>query len=466
MLPMRYSILRPWMWVAFGVVVAGSGAALGAEPQTFRIDADSLVDAQLTLYWRVDLPLRPADRVASLWFVDEHIYALTDSGMLFAVRGESGLVHWQRVIAEPGDVVYPITHAIEHSGLGPVIVTTPGWIALLDRESGREIPFFDRAADCERARLPLEKPAAGPAQGDAETLYVSYSDGRYAALRRKNGIPRWYMGTGTFGSTTPRHIPGRLLFASDKGLFFLFDIEQADRKLIWSDQLGTAPLEPILGLSTAQRKEIWPTAASTTPIEPIHLDGQDLVFAGSDQVVYSIDPATGPIAGRCRWRCKLNTRPVEGPAVVGDLVFQPIPSGGLVAIDRQKGRKRWTLPEGCRLLSRSADTICALSRDGGILVADATTGSPRKLAKISGIVFAPSNLRTDAVYVAGQRGQIACIRPRGTAALTRADLLPVRHTAATTPAASAATPESAADGQPANTATVTESDPLRSRRFQ
>lgn len=454
--------------VSVGAAAAADGPISRLDRQPLSVDEAALARAHLGVCWRLNLPLRPAEQVTMLSLVDDHVYAITDRGKLFAVRAESGLVHWQRSIVEAGGFVFPLTHALAGRELGPAVVTTPSWVALLDRESGREIPFVDPQTGKEIPRMPLLAPPSASIVANAEYLYASLATNRFVCYRRKDGYTEWAMGVNVSGSTTPRLLADSVLFASNSGRFFMFSTEPSQHgTIIWTDQLGTAPLEPIIGLTSAERKKIWPKEAVTTPLEPISLSPDGLFFTGTDQTVYSIDPVKGPVDGQCRWRYSLSARPTEGPAVVGDLVFQHDPSQGLFAIDRLSGRLRWLLARGRRLLARGGGEVVALGTDGRLLVADEITGSVRSRVPIAGIQFAPTDLVADAVYLASQQGQIVCIRNPEAKTLKREAFLPATG-AAQTQAATASRP-TAGEAVPATPAAKArpagiEDDVLRSNR--
>lgn len=456
-----------------GVAVAGAGPANRPTGADLHVDTADLAAAGLGVTWHMQLPLRAAESLQSLWLLDEHVYALSDRGLLLASRAESGLMHWQRSVAGPGDVVFDITHAMVTSGEGELIVTTPGWIAQFERETGKPVPYYDRATRMERERIPLDVPAVGPAVADARYLYVSLCDGRFVSIDRKTGLQTWRMGTGTSGGAAPRQLLNRVFFVSDRGRLTMFNTERSDRDVVWSGQLGTGPLESALPLSAAQRSRVWPGSATATPLDPVYLDADGLFITCEDQQVYSIDPRAGLKDGQCRWRYALGSRPTEGPAVAGGLVFQPDSGHGLVAIDREHGRRRWLLPQGQRFLARGGGMVYVLASGGALLIASEATGELRNVIPASGVRFAARNERTDAIFLGGSTGRVLCVRPRNAAPLSRASFLPVPAAPTT---AAAATPTQAVDAgadvanppavtEPSKTSSGGSVDPLRSNRF-
>ncbi len=389
----------------------GGGSVPRSSTATAIVDAGSLAEAGWRTWWRLHLPLSPAERVEAVHLVDEYLYALTDRKRLFAIRADTGLIRWQRPVGEPGDVFFPVTHALTGGKPGRTVITTAGWVALLDRETGRDVPFRDRQGR-QRSRYALERPASSAAVADEKAFYVSQADRRFGAYTLSTGRPAWFCIAEAAGSTTPRIIPGRVLFAADSGELHMLSIETPLRD-VWEDKLGTAPLEPVMALTSEERGHLWPTVPRATPVEPVFLNETDLIFTAEDRFVYSVDPRTGPMAGRCRWKRRLSTAPTEGPAVAGELVFQPDARDGIVALDRQTGRPRWHVPWTRRLLARTGEDATLLGDDGNLLIVDAATGRLRNRLRVAGARFAPSNLHTDAVYLADEIGEVVCVRPEG-----------------------------------------------------
>jgi len=470
---MRHTFPLLLWWVAAGMAAAAEVPVPATVRESLVVDEAALTRAGLEVYWRLALPMRLAEQVTRVTLLDEHLYALTDRGELFTIRAESGLVRWQRPIVRPGEVLFPLTHASVEQGLGPVVATTPAWVAFLDRETGREIPFVDPRTGQKRESLSLDMAPNTSMVADANYLYGAMVNMQFAAYQRKDGFVRWVIGAGAPASISPRLLPGRVLFASDKGRFVMVSTERTDfGMVVWKAQVATAPLERVIGLTSQQREMLWPREATTTPLEPVFLSPTDLIFTATDRVVYSIDPRTGPANGQVRWRHGLTRRPGEGPAVVGDLVFQEDPGRGLLAIDRQSGRLRWLLPRGRRLLSRAAGAVYVLGRDGLLFVVDETTGAIRDRIPSSGATFAPTDPAADAVFLADTGGRLLCMRPSGSNPLKSNDFLPpppVPASARATggPGASSAPAETeaaAATTGPSEPRATGESDVLRSPR--
>lgn len=411
--------------VAGSVVLAAEPAARPVRDQGLRVDDAAMSRAGLATTWHVKLPLAITERIESLSLLEEHVYAISDRGTLFAVRAESGLVQWQQEIALPGDVIYPVTHALAAEGLGPVVVTTASSVRMLERETGKEVGNYV-----------LKSPPLSSAVADNERFYCTLAGQRYAAMRRKDGVESWSY-TSSGASTVAPHLVGdRLLLVNNKGAMHL--------------------------LEGKQRARIWHSELKAAVLPPLFVSDADLFFTTADHWLYSVDPIVGPAKDKFRWRYRLNSRPSEGPAVAGDMIFQYDPNAGLIALDKTSGEPRWTA-KARRLLS-VAGGQAFLQADGPVLLlVDAKTGRTQVSIPLQQVDYFPANGLTDAVFLGNRLGEIASLRSRNAKPLSMAAYL------ATRPASQPAASQPATAGQPSAAPAAGEtggmtaiSDPLRS----
>ena len=374
---MRYAtILLAAAWIAAGPAAAADRLARTVVPPPLRLDADALSRADLRVHWRLPLPLRRTEQIEQVWLLDEHLYALSSRGMLFAIRADSGLVRWQTSVAQPGDFVFPLTHAASDNGRGAVVVTGPSTVLLLDRATG------DRDG-----QVRLSVPAAASAVADSSHVFVTLCNQQFAMCRRSDGAEVWRMASDRSTAIAPQWAPDRVLFVGGGGLLLC---RQADA-----------------------RKKVWTEAMDCAPIAPVYFDGKDLIFVADDRRVYSIDGESGPVEGKAQWRRRLNGVPAEGPVVLDDLVFQHSPGEGLLAMDRASGAPRWCSEAGRRFLARDdAAAYLMTADDDRLLVVDAADGRTRHAIGASGVRFAPANVGSDAVLLVSRAGEVVCVRRR------------------------------------------------------
>ena len=365
---------------AADVPVRSSGRA------ALSVDPPALARHDLRVAWRLPLPVRPIERVEYAELVDEHLYARTDRGVLFAIRAESGLVRWQSHVAEPGDFVFPIRHAAAPDGNGNVIVTRPASLALLDRATGEEL-----------ARFHLRTPPSAPAIADAQQFYVSSANQRLIGYRRSDGFALWNAALGGVAAGWPLLGTECVLAAAESGR--------------------------VLSAATDDGRAVWTAALEGRPLHPVTLSPADLFVSTEGRFVYCLNPARSIEGPRIRWRHRLNGQPSEGPSVLPDVVLQFDPVDGLVALERSSGRRRWAIPNGRHLLAHSSRTLYILSTADEIMPVDSASGQVRGAIPVRGAVHAITNVRNDAIYLADRSGAVLCIRRQDARPLVASDFL-------------------------------------------
>lgn len=400
---------------ALSVLLAGASSGADVPVRSGGravLSVDQLVLARhdLRVVWRLPLPVSPIERVEYAELVDEHLYARTDRGVLFAIRAESGLVRWQSRIAEPGDFVFPIRHAAAPDATGNVIVTRPASLSLLHRTTGEEV-----------ARMRLRTPPSAPAVADARQIYVSSANQRLIGYRRSDGFALWDAALGGVAADWPLLGTGCVLAAAESGR--------------------------ILSASTDDGGTMWATALEGRPLHPITLSPADLVVGTDGRFVYCLNPALSLEGPRIRWRYRLNGQPSEGPSLLADMVLQFDPADGLVALDRGTGRRRWILANGRRLLAHSFGTLYILSTEDEIMLVNPASGRVRGAIPVRGAEHPVANMRNDAIFLADRSGTVICIRRQDARPLVAADFLST-PSPATTRATASPSPPAAAPAAP------------------
>jgi outer membrane protein assembly factor BamB len=456
-------------------LAAGQSAISLLAPDTVTIDPGDLRAADRHIAWQVRLPLDVTERVQRAQLLDEHVYVTSDRGELYAIRAESGLVRWQRSVAEGGDFVFRLRHATatlapkegtqqqpegaqsggtnapsaeqptpappdkiirampgepsEDEPWGAVVVTEPGHVRFLRRSDGEELITHR-----------LHVPPAGPMIADATQFYGVLANQRLAAFDRRDGIQRWDLYLHGTSASVPRFRGNQIFSGTDEGRVFL--------------------------LKTKDRAKYWSGRVDGGVIEPAHVTQDDIILTTTEHYLYSIDPTVGAEHAAYRWRYRLNGRPYEGPTVIKDLILQYDPGDGLLAFNRANGDLLWASKPARYALADQGGAIAALdATKSRLYLLDAKTGKVRNMAHLGGVEKALRNTRTDAVYLVSRAGHVVCIRPRNAPRLELADLLPPEPPAESGAAPSGAQPagnQSAAAAK--GSALQPEFDPLRSDR--
>ena len=111
----------------------------------------------------------------------------------------------------------------------------------------------------------------------------------------------------------------------------------------------------VVGLNPADGKPVWADRRFGPVVaDPVAHPTLGVFIPSLDQTLYALESPTG----RQRWKRVFSQPLTASPRVVGDLIFQPVPGRGLVALDRG-GEELW---------DRDSDaTPVALSRDDELI---------------------------------------------------------------------------------------------------
>jgi outer membrane protein assembly factor BamB len=195
-----------------------------------------------------------------------------------------------------------------------------------------------------------------------------------------------------------------------------FEVAARDESLITSvlaeeDMVvfGTDTGNLIAVMADAPRK-LWQFDAPEAMAGPIVRDGNAFFFANKDTHVYRVDMVDATTV-TMTWKTQMEAVPVRAPRVTQGVVYQHAPVRGLTAIDKQSGQRLWTVPHGLDLLAELDDRAYVITDRRTLVVMDNLIG--RRLYRVN---FAPASNHaantTDAdIYVCGQRGRVACLRP-------------------------------------------------------
>ncbi|NOT00556.1 MAG: PQQ-binding-like beta-propeller repeat protein [Phycisphaerales bacterium] len=413
-------------WIAAAVFAVGV-----AEVRSEAIvSARELQGSGYGEYWTARVPLVGGDRVVALHLLDENLYAGTSSGLWFALQADTGLVRWAASAGEHVAVLYPPTHLRSDSADGPVVLTTHGWVKVLDRYRGELVRDIE---------LPL--PASAAAAADAESMYIGGGDSRFYSLRwcgdpRAGGLVRWHATLDGLVTSAPviSH-DGRVFFATDKGSVYC--IRGADKALLWQ------------------------SCRCATVSGGLHVDESGVYVASSDHRLYVLDEQTGDAISRYLLPGPL----FDTPVVVQRTVYQYCRGAGMFAYDTDTRDAMWNLADVTRFVARAAEKLVAMDAGGDLVFLDNDTGALRGSMALPESAMAAENGRDAVLYLAMPDGRVMCAKPSGFPYLRREQLVDARlglHKPPG-PGASGETP-SRADAPGADGARGAVPDPLRSGR--
>lgn len=354
------------------------------------VPADDLREAGLIKYWQLKLPLGTGQHLADLYLVDDHLYATTNDGDVFALHADTGALRWLRPITREGYRVTRPVHVRDR-----VIFATPTTILQINRLNGEGLDRYE-----------LRFPAGTAPATDGVRLFLGGLDERMHTFNLANIYTGWQVIADGPISSTP----------------VLFE-EEASSRSGKSDVLFFASASGHVYSCEAANKALrWQTRTFGSISADLVVAEEGVYVAGREGSLYLLDL----LFGETRWKARFSGPLYEAPNVTAGLAFQYCPDDGLVAVNTGQididHRIRWKLRNGRRLLTTNEHNAFVLSQNESIIVANLESGDVSKRIPARGMTLADAALGTTAVYVASPDGRVFCARPRGTPPVTLADV--------------------------------------------
>lgn len=311
--------------------------------------------------------------------------------------GRSGVAaDWQAPIAD-----FTPTWSLRRRTVGPPVVDADAIYVVTAELSGSDpwLKALSRSDGSTRWRIPVNNDSRGtsravpPAVVDGVVYYSSGVTTRAFAADTSNEL--WASDTVGEWLVVAN---GHLYLNGANGNFSV--LNATDGSVVWErtdkgigtdimDQHAVADGTLYLGLTTADEQSYalaldaatgthrWKTALDDG--YPHMVATENGVFATTDTILYSLDPATGVI----RWQKQGGSldrgevRNVGSPAVGADVVYAPI-DGTLAALDIETGKQRWTTSAPGRIVVVGNTIYSITGLDSKLDVIDATTGQRRR----------------------------------------------------------------------------------------
>lgn len=459
-------MLRLALWALAACCTLGA-VARGEED---FLSADALAQADLTKFWQARLPLDPGRSIVAAYLVDDAIYLGTDSGYVYAVHADTGVVRWfrplfserfslRRPVHAAGRTIFLSASEIVQvdsrtgEGLARDSLDFPAGSAVLTDGRRLFLGGLDRRAYCfglqalpeleshaisvssewlrdynrkvRRGLLHLGGGDTMPPRAlvtDGERYFVKGPNGQFGAVAVPGPVELWKFVTGSPIVSRPAQYMDEagdvhyIFYASDNGGVYC---------------------------CTATHKRFrWHNATYGAITADLVADRRGVFVACKDQSLWLLDVNFGEV----RWRARFSGPLSEPPALTDDLIYQYCPDDGLVALDATETvvdeRVRWRLPRGRALLTTDPLHSYVLSGDGAILKVDSATGKIAGEIPAPGFSFALPAERLNTIFVASADGRLFCARPKNVPYLRQEDIRAALMPTASRPAAE--TPETSA----------------------
>ena len=328
-----------------------------------------LEHAKLKLLWQNKLPMKKKESLEQLLILGDRIYALSSRNYIVSLDRGKGNVVFSKSVAPAGFAVLGL-HVYEDE----LISVIGNKLVEMDLETGEE----------RRTMLP-EFGIVCPAARNSSYLYLSGADKRLHVLRAENKV--------------------QVFEVAAKNSSMITWIIADEQFVIFATDAGN-----VISFTADGPKRLWQFDATDTIAGPIVRDGPSLFFANKDTNVYRVDMLSATKA-ELVWKYQMPAVLTRPPRVTWQTVYQYAGGKGLTAIDKRSGKALWSVREGVDLLADAGDKAYVITDRRTLVVMDNI-----KLKKLYWVNFAQVsryavNTIDSKVYIADERGRIACLQP-------------------------------------------------------
>ncbi len=325
-----------------------------------------LAGSELEIVWQNELPIKQGESVDRLIILGDKLCVLSNRNFLTALNRDNGVVVFSRVFVEPE---FPLT------GLGSY------QDELFTIESRRLVEMNPQTGADTKVTL-LDYTVACPPVRNSSFFYIAGTDGHVRAFRAADMVKMFEVGAPDKSAITSVAAEEEfVIFTTDSGLCISF--------------AANAP------------KYLWQFNAEGGIVEPVVKNAESVFFASKDTYVYRFEAATGKFA----WKCPMGERLQQGPDVTAKCAYQYSRDKGLAAIDKASGKILWRLPEGKRLIAEAGDKAYLAAGADRIIVANIGKDKQQSEISIPGASKYAVNIIDSKIYVADDKGRIACLKP-------------------------------------------------------
>ena len=326
-----------------------------------------LAEAGLERVWQRQMPLKTGETLKQIYVVDDRVYGLSSDNYLLSLDREKGNVVFSKPIGRSGFPVFDF----KHFG-GELYSVVGNRLMEYDRGSGDVLSekSFDFGVMC-------------PAARNSEFFYIGGSDRRVHVFKAANKVE-------SFEASA----------MSDSGIS---SIIAGDNFVVFSTEAGDVVfMEP-----GRPRQLCEPFKAAEAIVGPMVLRGQRLYFASGDTNIYCLNVINGTL----QWQYQGGAVFDRGPVVTDSFVYQNIGDKGLIAIDRRNGNVVWQLTERAGILAEFKNKSFVMTDTGRLVVMDNETREELYSVNFTCVKNFASNTYDSKIYVADERGRIACLKP-------------------------------------------------------
>ena len=329
--------LFSWALVVTLLAVSGCGMFQEKLSEQAEYDRAMLVtsaDARQIGYrltWTYDMGLDPDGSVTAVEVLDDLVVSIeAPTNVVTAISTKDGTVAWRRVVGEKLSTLFPPVRKGKK-----IYINSENRFYRVDAATGKTVDTSILEFAVNHKPLLVESFAIFGA-----------SNGKVFAHDIETGYSKWvYKMPAGVRSMPVRN--GNYVFVVDgKGTYGMFN--GLSGELIWKGvTFGGVTADPVVTRS-------------------------GVFVACEDFSFYSFDRATGK--DRNGWPYRTSIRLVQDPSAVGDSIFLPVPTVGLVSVDPVNGAELWKYPKIVQPVTIDSTNRLLVSSGSSLAYLDNQTG--------------------------------------------------------------------------------------------
>jgi len=334
------------------------------------VSPELLEHARLKTLWENELPIKKTDSLEQLLILGNRIYALSHRSYMISLNREKGNMIFVKSFTPAG-------LPIEGLNLyGDELISIAGSkLFEIDPESGKD-----------RKTLNVGFGIVCPAARNSSYFYLGGVDGRLHTLRANDKV--------------------QVFEAAAKNESMITSIVADETFVVFATDAGN-----VVGITPNRPRQLWPQFdAAGSIIGPMVRDGMSLFFASKDTNVYRVD-MVGLLGRRLIWKYQAAGVLERAPRVTQEVVYQYVPHKGLTAIDKESGTFIWSVPGGAELLAEVKGKAYVITKKGTLEVMDNVRAKKLYSVNFAQVSRYAANTVDSKIYIADQRGRIACLQP-------------------------------------------------------
>jgi outer membrane protein assembly factor BamB len=356
--------------ISVSVLCAPEAGFAGGSPKPL-VSPGLREHAKLKMLWNNELPVKKNENLDRLLLFGNHLYAVTDRNFMLSLNQKNGNIIFGKTIEAAG---LPITGMRLYDN-DLMYVTSDSKLVQVNARSGIVVNTTDVGFS-----------VACPVARNSSYFYIAGTDKRLHAIHADNKVQAFEVAAENDSMIT--------------------SVIADESFVIFATVAGN-----IICITPDGPRRLWQFDAAGAIAGPIIRDGLSLFFACDDTNVYRVDMLGSPENRQLMWKHQTAAILEDAPVVTQDVVYQYVKGKGLTAINKQTGSTLWQVPGGVDLLTEAKNRAYVITNIRTLVVMDNVKAKKLYTVNFAEVSKHASDTTGDKIYIADNRGRIACLQP-------------------------------------------------------